>query len=240
MTKLLVSVRNKDEAMEAVEGGADIVDVKNPEEGSLGASTPWNIKEVRRVVPKQVELSVAIGDLLNLPGTASLAALGAAVSGTNYVKAGLYGVAKLEEAICLMKNICRAVKEFDDSIKVVTVGYADFDRIESIPPILIPEVTYHSKSDIAMIDTAIKDGKTLFNFLNTKELSDFIQKTHDFGLLTALAGSLKIQYIPVLCELGVDIIGVRGITCTNGDRLSGEVKRELVEKITTLIRRYKL
>jgi len=35
---LLISPINTEEALEAIEGGADIVDVKNPKEGSLGAS----------------------------------------------------------------------------------------------------------------------------------------------------------------------------------------------------------
>ena len=79
--KLLVSVVNKREALEAVKGGAHIVDVKNPKEGSLGANFPRVIRRVENVVPSHVEVSATIGDLPNLPGTASLAALGAVSSG---------------------------------------------------------------------------------------------------------------------------------------------------------------
>ena len=81
--KLLVSVVNKAEALYSINGGADILDVKNPKEGSLGANFPRVIKEVKEVTPKNLELSATIGDLPNLPGTASLAALGAAVSGVD-------------------------------------------------------------------------------------------------------------------------------------------------------------
>ena len=38
--RLLVSVTDADEARVAVEAGVDIVDVKNPAEGSLGAPAP--------------------------------------------------------------------------------------------------------------------------------------------------------------------------------------------------------
>ena len=38
--RLLVSVLDVAEAAQAVEGGAHIVDVKNPREGSLGANFP--------------------------------------------------------------------------------------------------------------------------------------------------------------------------------------------------------
>jgi uncharacterized protein (UPF0264 family) len=38
---LLISPINTQEAREAINGGADIIDVKNPKEGSLGANFPW-------------------------------------------------------------------------------------------------------------------------------------------------------------------------------------------------------
>ena len=75
--RLLVSVTDADEARLAADAGVDIVDVKNPAEGSLGAPAPGVIERVREVVPPEHPVSAAIGDLPNLPGTAALAALGA-------------------------------------------------------------------------------------------------------------------------------------------------------------------
>ena len=49
--RLLVSVTDAAEARLAVAGGVDIVDVKNPAEGSLGAPSPAVIAAVREVVP---------------------------------------------------------------------------------------------------------------------------------------------------------------------------------------------
>ena len=91
--RLLVSVVDAAEARLAVAGGVDIVDVKNPAEGSLGAPAPGVIAQVRDVVPAELPLSAALGDLPCLPGTAALAALGAARSGAAYVKLGLWGFA---------------------------------------------------------------------------------------------------------------------------------------------------
>ena len=75
--KLLVSVVSADEARIAAAAGADIVDVKNPAEGSLGAPSPAVIAAVRDAVGAERPVSAAIGDMPNLPGTAALAALGA-------------------------------------------------------------------------------------------------------------------------------------------------------------------
>ena len=83
--ELLVSAINLDEAKEALAGGADILDVKNPKEGSLGANFPWVIKEISDYA-EDVIVSTTIGDVPYKPGTVSLAALGSAVSGSNYVK----------------------------------------------------------------------------------------------------------------------------------------------------------
>src|SRR5213078_1892304 len=70
--KLLVSVVDVGEARAAAAAGADIVDVKNPAEGSLGAPSPAVIAGVRAAVPRELPVSAAIGDMPDLPGTAAL------------------------------------------------------------------------------------------------------------------------------------------------------------------------
>ena len=65
--KLLVSVAGEIETAAAVEGGADIIDVKNPKEGALGANFPHVIRNVRKATPQSIPVSAAIGDVPNLP-----------------------------------------------------------------------------------------------------------------------------------------------------------------------------
>ena len=109
--RLLVSPMNLEEARAAMAGGADILDVKNPKEGSLGANFPWAIREVAKLAEGRVPVSATIGDLEYKPGTASLAALGAAVSGADYIKAGLLGVKTADQASDMLGSIVQAVKE---------------------------------------------------------------------------------------------------------------------------------
>jgi hypothetical protein len=87
-----------------------------------------------------------------------------------------------------------------------------------------------------MLDTAIKDGKSLFNFLGTDALRDFVEATHGFGLQAALAGSLRKEDLPVLCGLGVDIIGVRGAACAGGDRVTGHISKAKVSELAQIVR----
>lgn len=235
--KLLISPMNEVEAAEAILGGADIIDVKNPWEGALGANFPWVIKRVRELAPVNVEVSCTIGDLPNFPGAASLAALGAATTGVNYVKAGLGGLKTLDEAVYFMQHIVRAVKEFNSSIRVVAVGYADAERAGAIDPLLVPEVAFKAKADVAMLDTAVKDGKRLFDFLEVRQLRRFVEAAHNYRLEAALAGSLRREDLPVVYALGADVAGLRAAACTQNDRVNGRITREKVAELVEVIRR---
>ncbi len=106
--QLLVSVVDAAEARAAAAAGADIVDVKNPAEGSLGAPSPSVIADIREAVPAAIPVSAAIGDMPNLPGTAALAALGAAHSGASFVKVGLWGTSTQDEAVALLRTVREA------------------------------------------------------------------------------------------------------------------------------------
>lgn len=233
--KLLVSVVNEEEAREALAGGADIIDVKNPLEGSLGANFP---KVIRRVVELSsgFEVSAAIGDMPNLPGTASLAALGAASCGVDYVKIGLLGPQNAPEAIYLLQRTTEAVREANPRCRVIPVAYADARRVGSLDPLLLPQVALTAGADGCMLDTAVKDGSSLFDFLNLDTLRKFIREVHDRNFLCALAGSLKAEDLSLVWELGADIAGVRGAACIGGRR-EGKVTREKVLSLNSCLRR---
>ena len=227
--KLLVSPVNKEEAIIASKGGADIVDVKNPKEGSLGANFPWIIKEIKEAVNGKQPISATIGDFNYKPGTAALAAFGAAVAGADYIKVGLYDIQTQEQALELLTKITRAVKDYDSTKKIVASGYSDYKRINSISPLLLPAVAAEAGADVVMVDTAIKDGKSTFEFMDEKELKKFTDLAHEYGLENAIAGSLRFEDLPMLERIRPDIIGVRGMVC-GGDRGTA-IRRELVEKL---------
>ena len=232
--KILASIKSVDEIEAAVRGGADIIDLKNPEEGSLGAAAPWDIKTLKDQYNDQI-ISAAIGDFPNLPNTAALAALGAAVSGADYVKIGLLGAENAADALKVMKNVTKAVKNYNPDIFVVGAGYADYQKVNSINPLDLPEILHEAKADIVMIDTAIKDGNTLFSYFDTSALRIFVESAHSNGLQAALAGSLSISHIPILKEIRTDVIGFRTAICDNGNRVSGVLSPEKVREIMEIV-----
>ena len=227
--KLLISPINPEEAIAAYEGGADIIDVKNPKEGSLGANFPWVISSVKEAIKSGKPISATIGDFNFKPGTASLAALGAAVAGANYIKVGLYDVQTEEQALEMLTNINRSVKDYNPDLKVVASGYSDYERINSIDPQLLPAIGAKAGVDVVMVDTGIKDGRSTFEFMDEEALTKFTAAIREVGLLSALAGTLKFEDLPALRRIDPDIIGVRGMVC-GGDR-SSVIKAELVEKL---------
>ena len=233
--KLLISPKNQEEAKEAIAGGADIIDVKNPVEGPLGANYPWVIKSIMAVTPKNLQVSCTIGEAPSIVGSMSLASYGAASLGVDYVKVGLSGLKTAEQATLYLTKITRAAKECNTKVKVVATGYADAQRANSVNPLLIPQITHEAKADVAMIDTAIKDGKSTLDFLEMSQLQGFVKFSRDFGLLVALAGSLKKADFDNVKTLDADIVGVRGAACTENDRLKGQVTKERVKELKELL-----
>jgi len=232
---ILISPKNVEEAKTVIKfKDIKYIDIKNPKEGSLGANFPWIIKEIKNLIPPNSSqlLSATIGDFPNLPGSASLAALGAAVSGANIIKVGLKGPINEEQGIFLMKKVVKAVKGYNKDIKVVTAGYADRKRMQSSPDFMsIPTIAAESGSDIAMLDTFIKDGKNLFDFLNIDQLVRFRNKGKNLDLIVALAGNLMKDSLPKIKEISPDLIGVRSIVCEDYDRNEGMIKGYLIEEL---------
>ena len=232
--KLLVSPKNLEEAKKIV-GMPDItyIDCKNPKEGSLGANFPWIIKGMKELIHQDCPqlLSATIGDFPHLPGSASLAALGAVSSGADIIKVGLKGQRNLKQGIELMKNVVRAVKDYNENAQVVAAGYADRIRMQSSPNFLeIPAIASKSGADIAMLDTYIKDGKGLFDFLKINDLIQFKEKAKSLNIDIALAGNLMKKDLGLIKQIKPDIIGVRSIVCENFNRNLG-IKAELIENL---------
>jgi uncharacterized protein (UPF0264 family) len=227
--QLLVSPSSIDEARHS--GAADIIDVKNPSEGSLGANFPWIIREIKSFSKKPV--SAAIGDFDYKPGGASLAAYGAACAGADYVKIGLAFEGQ-EQARDVIRAVVRSVKDEFPKKYVVIAAYSDFERMHSISPFEMAPIAAECGADVAMVDTGIKDRQSTFAFMNEATLRTFSEKNKKLGLGTALAGALKFEDIEALKRINPEIIGVRGMVC-GGDR-NATVREDLIKTALAMIR----
>ncbi|NLV28163.1 MAG: (5-formylfuran-3-yl)methyl phosphate synthase [Methanomicrobiales archaeon] len=226
--QLLVSPATIEEAKKAL--SADIVDVKRPEEGSLGASFPWIIRGIKNLTQKPV--SAAIGDFDYKPGGAALTALGAAAAGADYIKIGLM-FDGIEEADMVISSVTRAVKDTYPEKSVVIAAYSDWERLDTISPFDMAPLVAKAGANVSMVDTGIKDGKSTFEFMDEALLIEFKNLNKSLGIKTAIAGSLKFQDIDVLKRIDPEIIGVRGMVC-GGDRRA-MVQEELVLKAVSMV-----
>jgi len=227
--QLLVSPSSIDEAKRSV--AADIIDVKKPSEGSLGANFPWVIREIKAFAKKPV--SAAIGDFPFKPGGAALAAYGAACAGADYVKIGL-AFSGADHAREVIEAVVKAVKDEYPEKNVVIAGYSDYERMGSISPFDLAPLAAEGGADFAMVDTGVKDGRSTFEFMDEATLRTFVSQNKKLGLGTALAGSLKFDDIDALKRINPEIIGVRGMVC-GGDR-NTTIREELVTAALARIR----
>ncbi len=236
LIKLLVSPSNVAEARQAIEGGADIIDCKNPEEGSLGAGFPWVISAIKEAIAasgkRGILLSATLGDLPDKPGTAALAATGLATLGADYIKAGVHGPRTTDRAISLLEAIVKATRLVNPGARVVAAGYADHARAGvSIPPMELVKAAKATGCHVVMVDTAIKDGKGLLDFMTPEEIIGFCRAGKEAHMEVALAGNLKEKDIPFLKTTGADLIGVRSMVVRGGDRVTGTVDAALVARL---------
>lgn len=241
LMKLLVSIQSLEEAQIAVNSGCDILDIKNPAEGSLGANFPWILKDVINSFPNlHCETSATIGDLYHRPGTASLAGYAVASLGIKYVKAGLYDSKTYEQAVEMISAVKRSVEMANRKSCFVASGFADWRKINGLSLQDLVRATIHAKGKVVLLDTFIKDGSNLFDNISVNELCQLVGLCHKSGIRCALAGSIKLDDLDKLAKISPDFIGVRGAICSDqknrkssidADRTREFVQR--VKKITT-------
>jgi len=71
---------------------------------------------------------------------------------------------------------------------------------------------------MCLLDTAVKDGRGLLDWLSADELASLVADAHAAGLQVALAGALRAEDLPVVRAAGADIAGVRSAACGDGRR----------------------
>lgn len=235
--RLLVSVRSAAEAVAALEGGAHIIDAKEPRRGSLGPVGASALREITGVVPPNIPLSVALGDVATAAAVSR--ALGALNldprPGGTFVKLGFRGVSSENVFGGLLGAAVAAAASVRCRPRVVAVAYADHARAGVPSPATVVPIAIAAGASALLLDTAVKDGRGLTSWMAPSPLASWVTQARQAGLLTALAGALAIDSLEPVLAAGPDVIGVRGAACSggrNGMVESGQV-RALVAILTS-------
>jgi (5-formylfuran-3-yl)methyl phosphate synthase len=212
--QLLVSVRSVAEAEEALAGGADLIDVKEPSLGSLGRASDAVVAEVVKCVAGRVPTSAALGELAEWDGTMP--------GGVDFVKVGLAGMGGGD-----WRGRLDAFRGAADG-RAVIVAYADW-RSAGAPS--LEDVVHYAERisrPILLIDTHGKNGSTLFDLVDEPTLARCIARIRLVEGRIALAGSLSRSAAKSCASLEPDWIAVRGAVCDGGR--SGTVRGQLVRE----------
>jgi uncharacterized protein (UPF0264 family) len=212
---LLVSVQNMAEALEADQGGADIIDVKNLQEALVGSGHPDLVEEVRRRIPAEKHVSVTLGVVPNQAGTVAMAARAAGMLNATSVKVG-FCETDYDTALEILKESRRALRGYDT--KLIGSLFADNQLFGGLEPRQMVKLARESECDGFLIDTLTKDGRNLFDFIPEDELRQMVLEAKQYGLSTALSGHLRLSDLDELARINPDIVGVRGAVCRSGQR----------------------
>ncbi|HIF51288.1 MAG TPA: hypothetical protein EYQ42_07165 [Thiotrichaceae bacterium] len=223
MTGMLASVMSVAEAEVVLDANVDIIDIKNPHEGALGALDINTVKEIVKRVNGNILTSATIGDIKSDDSNLSDYIINMAGTGVDYVKVGLFDDKPAESFVNTISDAA------NKGIKLVIVMFAEnYNGTESISPLLQSGITG------IMLDTKEKKGRNLCAILTDIELQKFVKEAKKYNLLTGLAGSLKFEDIFSLLDLNSDYLGFRGALCSESDRIKS-INEEQVKRIRAAI-----
>jgi uncharacterized protein (UPF0264 family) len=225
MVKLLVSVRDGEEARLALAGGADLIDVKEPARGPLGAADPLTMESVVEVVSGRAPVSVALGELA--AGSRLAASLAGRIA---YAKLGLAGTLGTGDWRLRWK---RAIERLPKGVEPVAVAYADWGAAAAPGVWEVLESGCQLGCRALLVDTFDKRGGALGAHLTWAELERVIAATKKAKMACVLAGRLGPREIAKVLPLGPDYIAVRGAACAGGR--TGRIDVSRVRRLAALV-----
>jgi uncharacterized protein (UPF0264 family) len=237
---LLVSVRSAAEALAALAGGADLIDVKEPSQGSLGAADDDTISAVVRAVAGRAPVSAALGELVDLIGSPNGEGGRLLVDGVSLFKTGLARCAMLGDWQTHWRHVVDTLisTSLNGNAQAVAVVYADWQAAQSPSPHDVLSAAIQRRSPALLIDTWDKSGGTLFDHWPAGDLQGFVSEVRLHNISVVLAGSLTSQNVTTAARLAPDLVAVRTAACEGGRMGTVSVKRvrELKNAIATSMR----
>jgi (5-formylfuran-3-yl)methyl phosphate synthase len=228
--RLLVSVRDAAEAREALAGGADWIDLKEPRRGALGAVDAAVARDVADAVAGRTPISAAAGELLDWSGSAAERLLD--VSGVSLFKLGLAGCESLDwrpRWRAAQAQIAAAGKQ------LVAVIYADSAAAAAPPPTDVLASAIDAGCNWLLWDTFDKTSGPIDQRLDRATLTAMLAEARAAGQQTVVAGRLDESAISRLPLGHIDMIAVRGAAC-RGSRDSSVCRRRVAALRVVLAR----
>lgn len=222
MTGMLASVNSMDEANIVMAANVDIIDLKEPALGALGGLEISLVKKIVAVVNGQCPTSATIGDLPMQPEIIFNAVKEMAETGVNYVKIGFFPGENQEQII---QKLATLTPYFNLIAVLFADTHPDFNLIDSLIAAGFKGV---------MLDTQDKTKGSLTGMMAKTEIERFVNHVRSRHIICGLAGSLRLEDIPLLMPYLPDYLGFRGALCESHKR-AGQLNPQSVQNIKQTI-----
>jgi uncharacterized protein (UPF0264 family) len=232
---LLVSVRDVAEALEALAGGAAVIDVKEPIRGPLGRADADAAAAIGRALDGRAPWTLACGELASGADNVAhlhrvLEQLGPNIAPPAAVKAGPAGL----DLAGWQAAQRRLADSLPDGIAAVAVAYADWEQACAPAPDRIIDAATAAGAGMVLIDTFDKSAGGLFEPRSPFVVAGWLEQARAAGVGVALAGRLQPRQVPLAVELGADVVAVRSAACVGGRM--GRVDSARVGELGRLLR----
>ncbi len=223
MTGMLASVNSVAEALLVLTANVDIIDLKQPASGALGALDIDLVKQIVAVINQRCPVSATLGDLPMQPDLVFNAARIMSGTGVDYIKIGFFPNGDWQETVNKLSVLCQ------QNIALIAVLFAD-----NQPDLTIVDSLKNAGFTGVMLDTMDKQKGSLMQVIEQTEIGQFVRLAKARQLLSGLAGSLKLEDISGLLPYQPDYLGFRGALCLRHDR-TAQLNRAAIKSIKQAI-----
>lgn len=224
MTKLLISVKSVQEAELALAGEADLLDLKDPAVGALGALNLGLTREILARVDRRVTTSATVGEQHTSVEALLCSIQQRADAGVDIIK--LAAAEWLENPVFVAQ-----IASMTPHMKLVAVFFAD-EAFNLACLGQLADLSFYG----AMLDTR-KKLRSLIASQPTENLGDFVAECERLNLVSGLAGSLGLKEIPAIVEYFPHFIGMRGGLCLGHNR-TGNLSPEVIRQAKNMLSKH--
>ncbi len=219
MTGMLASVNSVAEALLVLSAGVDIIDLKQPALGALGALDIATVKQIVAEIDGRCPVSATIGDLPMQPDPVFNAVKAMAETGVDYIKIGFFPG---DDWHATIKKLAALTGQ---NHALIAVLFADAQ-----PDFSVISLLKGAGFTGVMLDTMDKQKGSLTQLMANMDIAQFVTQAKARQLVCGLAGSLSLEDIAELLPYQADYLGFRGALCQENNRV-GKLNRQAVVEI---------
>jgi (5-formylfuran-3-yl)methyl phosphate synthase len=207
MTRMLASVNSLTEAKLVYGAGVDIIDLKQPSHGALGALDLNTVERICTWCAGRIPVSATVGDLPMQPDLIGDAVEAMAATGVDYIKIGFFPGGDWPGVVQKSAQLTRK------PTALIAVLFAD-----TRPDPAFVKTLHQAGFAGVMLDTMDKNQGSLTKVMRSSMIERFTHEAKLRRLLCGLAGSLRLNDIPDLLRHRPDYLGFRGALCVRHER----------------------